>query len=140
MTDVKEVVQGFRDLADLLEAQPALAEMVSGQTIYMFHRSEDVQDFARKALMMGDIQKTDDGTFFNVNRSFGPIRLQLTARHELVCERIVIDSEDVEVEERDEEAVAEALASVPVRKVTKTIERTEWKCPTLLAAANLENA
>ena len=135
MNDSAEVIKGFRDLADLLEAQPKLAELVNYQKIYIFHRSGDVQDFARTALSMGAIDKSDDGTYLNIERVFGPITLQLTARHEDVCERVVIDSQEVEVEELDAELAKEALASVPMVKTTKVIERFEWKCPVLLEAA-----
>ena len=128
-------VKGFRDLADLLEAQPALAEMVGFPTIYLFHYGDDTREFARKALSMGDITKESGDTWFNVLREFGPVTLKLCARHEQVCEKVVIDSQEVEVEELDPVLAKEALASVPMIKTTKVVERTEWKCPTLLEAS-----
>jgi len=128
-------IVGLRELADFLEQTPELLDMVSFQNMYMFYRGADVQDFARKALLMGNFTKSSDGRYLNVERRFGSINLQLTAPHEDVCEKVVIDSVEVEEEQRDPELVRAALEAIPVVKVTRTVERTEWKCPPSLVEA-----
>lgn len=128
-------IDGLRKMTNHLEANPDLLDMLGSQTFYLFHRTDDVKEFARKALLLGDSKKSDVGDYFNVTRSFGPISLQVTARHEFVCEKVVVDSTEVEVEEMDQELATAALADIPRHKVTKVIERTEWRCPVLLEVA-----
>ncbi len=130
-----ETIAGLREMADFLEQNPELIDMIGTQTFYMFHYTADVKDFARKALMLGNFEKSSDSVFFNVDRYFGPVRLQLTARHELICEKVVIDSQEVETEELDPELVRIALADIPKVKVVTTVERTAWKCPPSLVEA-----
>lgn len=134
----REALEGLRGLADHLEANPELIDLIGHERFYVFHYGDDVAEFARKALLLGGkSDKNSDSTYFNVTRDFGSmVTLQVTAKHEQVCEKIVLDSQEIEVEELDEELAAAALANVPMRKVTKTVERTEWRCPTLLEAAN----
>jgi len=135
----REAVKGLRDLASHLEATPELIDLIGSEMFYIFHYGDDKAEFARKALLLGGkIDKTSDTTYFNVQRKFGSmVTLQVTARHEQVCEKVVTYSEEVEVEELDPVLAKEALAGVPMIKTTKTVEKFEWKCPpSLLDAAN----
>ena len=138
LTDRQQVqIAGLREFADHLENNPELLDLIGGGTFYVFHRGDDVAEFARKALLLGTSRKFSVGDWFNVDRSFGPlVTLQVSAKHEQVCTKVVIDSQEIEVEELDEELAAVALANVPMRKVTKTVEQFEWKWPpSLLEAA-----
>lgn len=132
----QQALDGLRSFIDHLEANPELIDLIDHQTFYVFHYGNDVPEFARKALLLGTSRKSSDSDWFNVERKFGPLlTVQVSARHEAVCEKIVTDTQEVEVEELDPDLVKEALANVPMRKVTKTVEQFEWKCPPSLVEA-----
>jgi len=120
-------VNGLRELADHLERNPELAEHTTMPTFYVFVQSG--AEFARLALQLGTSTKSADDTFYNVDRSFGPVKFQVTAKREIVCERVVTAIEEVEVFERDPELVEAALSDIPMVTTTKIIEKVEWVCP-----------
>ena len=129
-------MDGLREFVNHLEQNPELIDKMGKNTFYIFHRGDDVAEFAKTALMLGTSRKSSDSRYFNVERDFGPlVRIQVTAAHEDVCERVVIGSEEVEVEERDPELVAAAVADIPTVKTVKIVERFEWKCPSSLLEA-----
>ena len=134
MTDSqREALDGWKELVAHLEANPELIDIIGYHKIYAFFHKKDGPEFARRAMLLAPFTKSTDESYFNVERDFGPnLTIQLTARHELICEKVVVGTEEVEVVERDEALVSEALAAIPTTKVTKTIEHTEWKCPASL--------
>ncbi len=129
-----QALNGLRQFALHLEQNPELIDLIGREKFYIFHYGDDVVEFSRKALLLGGtVTKTSDLAHFNVEREFGPmVTVQVTARHEHVCERVVVDVEEVEEEGRDPELVAAALRDIPMQKITKTVEKIEWRCPTLL--------
>jgi len=122
-------VDGLRELADFLEANPELLDLTSHHTMYAFPHG-DKANFARVALLLGPSAKSADADWYNVERKFGPkVTIQVTARREEVCERTVVGTETVTEFERDTDAVAAAIADIPRTAVTRTVEKIEWVCP-----------
>ncbi len=117
-------VAGLRQVADFLADKPELVRAVARSTTF-YAWTFDKPTFARLALMLGDAEKSSDTDYYNVERSFGPLTLQVTARHEHVCERVVVGVETVEVTAPDPEAVA----ALPRVTRTETVEKVEWVCP-----------
>ena len=123
--DQRAYVDGLHELADFLATQPELLDRATFSRSEFYIFAWDAPTFARLALALGTATKRSDNTHYNVERKFGPILLQVTARHEVVCERVVVGSETVEVTGPDPEAVA----ALPVTTRTETIEKIEWICP-----------
>lgn len=117
-------VAGLRELADFLEANPELMDYMVMPTFYVFPYGGNAL-FARLALTLGNARKSVSGSYYNVERDFGPITLQVTASRERVCERVVVGTEEVEVTEPDPEAVA----ALPTVTRIETVEKVEWVCP-----------
>ena len=125
----REALQGLREFTDFLEANPEFIDMLGTKRFFVFG-PKDKKEFATMALKLGNADKTVDKDWFNVDKKFGPsVALQLTVRRKDFCERVVVATHEVEVEERDAEAVEEALANIPMKTVTKTEEVIEWVCP-----------
>ena len=126
-----EAVEGLRELADFLEGKPEMLDRLlraDARRLYVW--ASTAEDLGRLGLALGHAEKDADDLYYNVTRDFGPlIGLQVTARREKVCEKVVVGVEEVEVEERDPDLVAAALADIPVQRVTKMVEKTEWACP-----------
>lgn len=114
----------LRELADFLDANPELAEHLARKTFYVF-APPNKTEFARLALMLGNARKWSDSTWYNAERDFGPITLQVTASRDSVCERVVVGSETVEVTEPD----LDAVAALPTITRSVTIDKVEWVCP-----------
>lgn len=123
MTD-NTMSNGLRELADFFDANPDLAERVAGKTFYVF-APPNKTEFARLALMLGNARKSSDSAYYNVERDFGPITLQVTASRDAVCERVVVGTETVEMTEPDPDAVA----ALPTITRSVTIDKVEWVCP-----------
>jgi hypothetical protein len=121
----EEKIQGLRDLADLLERQPKLCEKLSGPNMLYVFVHGDPAEFARLGLALGNAEKGVRDNYYNVEREFGPLTLQVTTRRENVCVKTVVGTEQVETLEPDPEAVA---ALPKVRMVTE-VEKVEWVCP-----------
>jgi antitoxin component HigA of HigAB toxin-antitoxin module len=132
--------QGLREIADFLDAHPEvpLPYLSSFQTgnwentldIYLVSEKGQKEKLAAIARAMGHADKVMDGDKMRVFRRFAGITLIAQASRDQVCERVVIGTREIEVEEKD----PEALAAVPVVKVTKTVEDVEWRCAPILAA------
>lgn len=129
-----DLVTGLRGLADFIEREPEFARMIAPVTLYAWMTPDSPAEFAQMALRLGTFDKGADDSFFNADKQFSPrLTLQLTARRELVCERVVVGVEEVEILERDPQRVDEAMASIPFVKSTRTIETVEWVCPPSLS-------
>lgn len=129
---------GLRALADLLDAHPQLIENVSLSQSdllvslgWMSDPMSRMAEFIRAALDRRlPIKKTYDDEWGTVFIDLGGgVRLQVYARREQVCERIVTGTREVTREVPD----PEALKAVPTVTVTETVEDVRWDCKPLLS-------
>jgi hypothetical protein len=116
MKDRQATIQSLRAPADYLEERPAVPTPNVG-TIYAFPDPAE-HPIAEVARAMGGFVKDHDGTYLNLVRDFGELRLEVAYRSEQVCERVVVGTEDVPEK------------TVPAH----TKEIVEWKCPESLLA------
>jgi hypothetical protein len=116
MKDRLATIKALRALADYLEERPAVPTPNVG-TIYAFPDPAE-HPIAEVARAMGGFVKDHDGTYLNLVRDFGELRLEVAYRSEQVCERVVVGTEDVPEK------------TVPAH----TKEIVEWKCPESLLA------
>lgn len=132
-----ETAAALRALLDFIEANPELGDRFgrSFTNVMVYAGRENprqvMADFARAGLAAGakvvkDFQGDDWAQVF---LHFGPIKIEVYSTRAEVCERVVVGTAEVEEEVPD----PEALAAVPKVKVTKTVERVEWRCTPILA-------
>ena len=132
-----EIVSGLRCLAVMIEANPDLAHDVAytlGRSILAIPLEDEharLARWARAGKASGAVVAKDaSGEQFEVNVTFGPVRVRVIAPREQVCERIVIGTDKVTKKVKD----PAALAAVPEIEVTEEVEQIEWKCRPLLAS------
>lgn len=145
MTESNELAQqqaaGLRALADLIEANPELAENfwhtlgLAGINVHLDHHSDDkaaqLGRIARIAKRHGaKVGKDISDQFHNVVIEFGAVKATVLAYRNEVCERVVTGTETVTRRVKD----PAALAKVPEVEVTEEVETVEWRCRPLLAA------
>jgi hypothetical protein len=139
MTDRAEYIAGLRQLADLLEqnpdALPLPYEGRSGAITFHFLSGEDpkAEMAAAARAIPTRLDKSGGDSYFDLTGSLHGLKIELTAFRDAVCERVVTGTETVTEQVRDPEAAEQALASVPLVEVTRTIEHVEWRCTPLLA-------
>lgn len=133
-------IEGLRELADFAEAHPEVvgAYPMPSSTFHGVLRSDpdDTRDELRtRARSMAPCEKQfpdhSPDTLHLVKR-FGPHKITVYADREAVCERRVVDTEDVEVEVYSDEAQA-VIDSLPKVTRTETREIVEWDCGSILA-------
>jgi len=96
-----------------------------------------IADIARRARRAGAAMRKDIGdTYAGADLIFGSLVLHVYSQREEVCERVVVGTRQVEVEEPDPKAVVEAVAALPKVKRVETVEDIEWRCTPLLAPAD----
>jgi hypothetical protein len=131
--------EGLRALADMIEANPEIADTMSYPLRYISAPVTSCDDevaalaaFARACVRSGAaIRKEGDTQWFRVVASFGEdVRVDAFGHREEVCERVVTGTETVTKTVPD----PEALATVPTVEVTEEVETVEWVCRPLLAA------
>lgn len=131
--------EGLRALADMIEANPEIAETMAYPLRYISApvTSEDdevgaLAAFARACARAGAvIRKDGDTKWFRVIASFGSeVQVDAFGHRDEVCERVVTGTETVVKTVPD----PDALATVPTVEVTEVVETVEWKCRPLLAA------
>jgi hypothetical protein len=137
---------GLRQLADILDDHPEVPLPYDGSqpnagriTFHFLHLGEQAPAeiaAVRRALGVPLEKNARDDTYFDLHGNLRGLYFTLAAFREDVCRRVVIGKREVEVEEPD----PEALAALPVVKVTKTVEDVRWECAPLLAAAESELA
>jgi hypothetical protein len=118
---MNEYTDGLRALADFLDAHPDVLEDVSHSGFdcgAFFDNKTRLAAFAKA--VGGQLDKGKYGGYLEVAKRFGPHKLTGNVAEDLVCERIVVGTETVEVP--DPEAP----------KVTIEREIVEWKCPPIL--------
>lgn len=138
LTLAGEYAAGWARLTEFLAANP---DITSGANTYSYSvlvylsPGDDVlprmADYTRRAKAAGARVEKQYGEYGKVLLHFGPIYLQVYASREDVCERVVVGTREVEVEEPD----PEALAAVPTVKRTEIVEVVEWQCHPILAGA-----
>lgn len=127
---------GLRELADILDAHPELPLPWEGgpYAAMTFHflsgdnpRAEMAA--ARRALGVPMDKKPRDDGYFDMTGTIHGLHVTLNAYRKDVCERIVVDTYEVEIEEPDPVAVA----ALPKVKRTEVVEDVEWVCAPILA-------
>ncbi|MGH3379523.1 MAG: hypothetical protein ACRDP6_32790 [Actinoallomurus sp.] len=136
---------GLRRLADIIDNHPEVPLPVDGSDPkYLrmsFHfLSEDDPRAAMAATRraLGVPMEKDDSVsnYFSLKGNLAGLYFTLTAFRKDVCERVVVATREVEVEEADPAAVA----ALPKVKRTEVIEDVEWRCTPLLAAGEHDKA
>ena len=131
---------GLRQLADILDAHPEVPLPCEGSNptysrlSFHFLYSDNVRaDMAAARRALGVPTEKNDRVpgYFNLHGSLHGLHFSMTAYRKDVCERVVVATREVEVEEADPVAVA----SLPKVKRTVKIEDVEWKCAPLLEQA-----
>jgi hypothetical protein len=118
---------GLRQLADILDAHPEVPLPYEGRVSpisFAFHGYE-VEDHAGELAAAARILITG---------SLQGLRIECWAMREQVCERVVTGIREVTREVPD----PEALAAVPTKVVTETVEDVRWECRPLLASDTAE--
>jgi hypothetical protein len=119
-------IDGLRDLVAFYEQHP---EYLPDQRFLCFLTTDGADDarvkMADATRALGTADKDSEGGFFRLVRRFGPVELCIYALREQVCERIVIGTEEVDIEEPD----LDAVAALPKVTRTETREVVEWRCP-----------
>lgn len=142
-TDTTETVTALHALIGFIEANPELGRYfrhASFERVLIYAGRENprevMAEFIRAGLASGaKIEKDFNGDdWANVHVRFGPIDIEVYGKRAEVCERVVVGTEEVEEEVPD----PEVLATVPKVKVTKTVEKVEWRCSPILASAGTE--
>lgn len=129
---------GLRALADILDAHPELPLPYEGSSpdlsqrmTFHFLSGDDPRGkmiAARRALGV-PVDKNALDAYFNLHGQLHGLYFAITTFRNEVCERVVVGTREVEIEEPD----PEVLAALP--KVTRTVvvEDVEWECRPVLA-------
>ena len=132
---------GLRALADMIEANPEVAEHLRYTFGHMgvpliVQCDGEIREALARLVRAGKahgatIDKTYNGQWAgaNLNWADGAVTLRVTADRNEVCERVVTGTDTVIRTVPD----PAALAAVPTIEVTETVERVEWICKPLLA-------
>lgn len=75
---------------------------------------------------IGTVKKSSDQHYTRVARDFGAVTLDIWTMRDVVCERVVVGTETVEIPDPD------------APTVTVEQERTEWRCRPILAGLDTE--
>lgn len=131
---------GLRQLADILDAHPEVPLPYEGtgkslgkriSFYYLGDKDPRAALAAARRAFGVPMEKNDSiDSSFSLTGSLAGLHFALTAEREAVCERVVVGTREVEVEEADPAAVA----ALPKVKRTVTVEDVEWRCTPLLAA------
>lgn len=132
-------IDGLRQLADLLAAEPTLPLPNTGSfDWYVFDLNSRGSDEAAMAdqksaaagivrLLPGSQTKQDGNDLFRFEGRIGGLETQVVVNRSAVCERVVTGTETVT------KRVPDPSVEVPLVEVTETVETFEWRCAPLLA-------
>ncbi|PRY35299.1 hypothetical protein [Umezawaea tangerina] len=131
-TLAQQQAAGLRALADMIEANPDLADLAcylrSADVFYAWSK-DDVAKIVRAGLAHGfGIAKNHFGATLKVTLEYGPLNFTILGDREAVCEKVV--TTETVTRTVPDPAV---LATVPLVEVTETVENVEWVCKPLLA-------
>jgi len=128
VTRAAEQAAGLRSLADLIERHPELAgtpSFLSCLNIWWSRDADQVAAIARAGLDHGaQVDKIYRGDTFSLALKWGPVTAHVLAERGVVCERVVVGTDEITEQVPD----PDALAAVPMISRTRTVERTEWRC------------
>lgn len=132
---------GLRALADLIEANPALAatdSYIAGLSIWHTRDVATLAALARAGKAHGaEVRKAygqQDDDQFALTLAWGAVRARALSYRSTVCERVVTGTEEVTREAPD----PAALAAVPKVQVTETVETFEWRCTPIMAETGVQ--
>lgn len=108
--------EALRALADQLDANPALADILSNQRFLGYAADRKTFEAAVRTLG-GHREKTAGEKFYGVSRWFGPIEVYVYTGREQVCERVQVGTETVK---------RELTEVVGTETVTQPVY--EWRC------------
>lgn len=112
---------GLRALAELIEAEPALAGSQYAQIDHHIFVDDPAEMAALVRRLGGARKKEADETYLTVVRELaGRVAVKICGRRNEVCERVVVGTETVEVPDPD------------APKITVEREVVEWKCAPVL--------
>ncbi|MFD9949996.1 hypothetical protein ACFWYW_28440 [Nonomuraea sp. NPDC059023] len=125
---------GLRALADILDANPDLPLPYDGDGKPLSFIEGIAAESRRGAavfarVMPGPVEKSGTDSQFYLKAKLHGLRVKWIATREEMCERIVVGTREVEIEEPDPEAVA----ALPKVKRVEVVEDVEWKCRPVLA-------
>jgi len=133
VTDTRdEQLNDVLSLIGWLKDHPVIPLPVGFSDSFQIYAWDTKDEAAQMAKAMGTCEKSYDDTFFRLIKKFGTVTLVGVFSRQQVCERVVVGTKEVEVEEADPVAVA----AIPKVKVKKQIEIVEWKCPENLLGSN----
>ena len=116
-TNKQGFVDGLREMADFVEGSDLDISTICNSTFFLFCQSKE--DFARQSRALGTFKKESCGGYVNATKHFGRLRLQVTAGHSLVCEKV-----------KTGERVIPAKPEITTPAEPERVEETfEWKCP-----------
>lgn len=110
----KSYVDGLKAMADFLEKNPHLIPEYTGLTVNNFYETSG--ELVANAVG-GKWDKDATGSFYCLDKSFGPHKVSLNVRRTNVCEQVEVGEETVTIPDPD----------APMVTVTRPVY--EWKCP-----------
>ncbi|MHB1950203.1 MAG: hypothetical protein ACYCQK_01860 [Acidiferrobacteraceae bacterium] len=131
----------LRALADAVEHSGIFDDTCADGILFVrgfwtYYDKDPARAMAEAARAIGgrwEKEQNEDMRQMRLVRRFGPHRIMLFTARENVCERVVVGTETVTREMPDPDA-----PPVPTITVTEEVERFEWRCSPLLAAAGEE--
>lgn len=138
MSSNEKLARGLRALADLVEANPELAQDIYLPDVLVMPYQRAISDqrawlveWKNAALAHGhSFHKHVDDKDFEGHVDFDAFKVRVLADRDKVCERVVVSTERVTKTVKD----PAALAAVPEIEVTEEVEVVEYRCRPLLAA------
>lgn len=129
------MADGLRELARFVEDNPQFVDAMSyplgcmNAPVNRVSNPRDlIAEFARAAAKRGGVvRKNFSADWGGIDVAFGPVGVHVYTHRADVCERVVVGTEQVVKEVPDPAA--------PKVTVTETVEKVEWRCTPLLAAA-----
>ncbi len=121
LNDAQQVIEWFRAHPDI----PLPYAFTDAYRIYSWDSKEEAAKLARA---FGSCEKVADDDAFRLQKRIGGAIIEGYFTRSSVCERVVVGTKDVEVDEVD----PVALAALPKTKVKRQVEVVEWRCPELL--------
>lgn len=144
--DPADIAADLRDIADVIEDDPHLADTVAQlfrDAMWPRHAlapadpmrkdpraviAEAIRQF--KPLASGPVEKDYSGDYFNAVIPLRALRLRLIDMRDAVCTRVVTGTETVTEEIPDPDYIAAA----PTITQTREVETVEWQCSPIMAA------
>lgn len=132
-----QLVARLRTATDFIETHPDLdvyaVQNIGSRVLISDYSPQSAEDLARLTRSLGGRwEKEDAGDLFKLRREIADgVTVELVTWREQVCERVVVSTNEVEIEEPDPDAVA----ALPTVKRTETVETVEWRCRPILPEA-----